>query len=311
MSEHNQAAEATVSADASAELQSGAPAASADGAPADGERQAVDESASQPSEEEKQNKNRERFDRRFSDLTRRAREAELRAARLEGELSALRNGVRPQAQEQAPAPAPRRGPPDPKDYPAGKFDERYVEDFAAWKAEETVAKALETREEQARREAAERAREQAFAENAKRFHATLREADELGYEGGQAYLHALDRVGLHDVIDDITEATHKAHVAEWLSRNPDTAEQLERASPRKRAQFIGALDADIGRVLAERSARPKQTQQAQPSANPAPKPSPAPTPQVNGSGAAPTKDPNRMSMEEFAAWRNAQMGVTQ
>lgn len=326
MSDNVQAAEAPASAEASAELQPAANAAPADGAQANGEQQQVDDNvAPQAGEQEKQdNQKRERFDRRFSDLSRRARDAEIRAARLEGELSALKNGAQPRPQEQAPAEETRRGAPDPKSYAGGKFDERYVEDYAEWKAEEAVAKAFEQRDQKAQKEQSDREREEAYQQNAKRFHETRAalekgeqgaSSDEIAatYQAGADLLSALDRNRRQDIIDDITISENQAQVARYIAAylDADQRADLFAMSPVQRTRWIGNLDQQITRNRQDAEAKRKQTQTQQPAATPAPKPSPAPTPQVNGQGVAPNADPNRMSMEEFAAWRHAQMGVAE
>lgn len=292
------------------ELQPGAPAPADGGAtPANVDANAPEQQQTPPAETpEEQDKKRQRFDRRFSDLSKAAREAELRAARLEGELNALRNSQRqpePQAQPAPVAPAA----PDPKSYPGGKFDDKYIEDFAAWKAERAVEAALEKRDADAKERQRAEAANAAIQEGRQRLEQTLSAAiAEADSEQGEHFQNAprvLDLAffpvregGLpRYVVDLITESDNPVHVAEVLGRQPDRLAAVRQMTPIQAAKYLGALDAQIGANLKRLAAKPAP-------ARPAPQASPAPVPVVPSGGAAPSFDPNKGSMEDFVRWRN-------
>lgn len=303
------ASEPSAPAPASSELQPGAPA------PVDGGAAPVDANATptpepQPAAEtpEEQTKKRERFDRRFSDLSRAAREAELRAARLEGELSALRNQQRqpePQAPEAQAATAPA---PDPANYKGGEYDLQYLKDVAKWEGKEAVREAL-----------AEDARQRADAERAHAVNAAIREGQsrlENTLAAAQAEAAAsehfenaprildlayvpLAQGGLpRHVVDLITESDNPVHIAEVLGRQPERLRELRAQTPMKAARTIAMLDAAIAANLK----RQAPANGGAPAPKPAPKPSPAPIPTVTPTGAAPSQNPERMSFAEFQAY---------
>lgn len=274
--------------------------------------------------EEAQSKKRERFDRRFSDLTRRAREAELKAARLEGELAAMRR--QPQAQEPAqPAQAPA-GPPDPKSYAQGEFDPLYLKDLARHEAREIIR----AEREEAMRNERQRAVDAEIAQGAARLEDALKAASDAAYASEHfenaprvlelAYVPVAQGGLPRHVVDAITTSENAVHVAEVLGRNPDhvaeslrklvkAPHELARMSPLQAAAAIAKLDDRIGLIL-EQQRRAAQTAEPKPAAaavKPAPQASPAPIPTApNGAAGAPSFDPSKGSMDDYVRWRESQ-----
>ena len=227
---------------ATSELPPAAHAAPADGGVAPEQQQAVDEQPQAPPAPPQQ---QSRKDVRFSDLTRERNSAREEAAYWRG-IAEARAQNSPQPAAQQPEPAAEQDPrPDPAAFEGGKFSEDYLEAVAAWNGREAFrqAQTKAAEAEAARAEEAKRKSEQDAG--LERYNAARTEADKLGYHDGA---DLLDRLPIA-VVDDITDSDHPAHVAEWLARNPEHAEALPTLSPRKRAQFIGALDAQIGAVL--------------------------------------------------------------
>lgn len=283
------------------ELQPAASAAPVDGGAAPGDQQNVDapqESDAERAareEQEKQTKNRERFDKRFSDLTKREREAREEAAYWRGVAE-----TRGQPPRQEPAPVQPTQDADPKPVPAnfgGEFSNEYLEALASWNGREAVRQHVATTEaanaEKAKRDAVEAAQQ----EGEKRWRDVKQQAAELKFDGGAKML---DRLPI-EVVDDITKRRNPAHLAEWLSRNPDFANELPHMEREERLEALWDLDRQIGAILAD-AKKKRDAQNAQPPAStPAPKPSPAPTTTVNGHGAAPNFNPETAAFDEFEA----------
>lgn len=81
-------------------------------------------------------------------------------------------------------------------------------------------------------------------------------------------------------------------VAYWLGKNPDAANRISQLPPLRQAQEIGRIAA---RFETQASSKPSQ-----------PKPTAAPAPvRPVGNKATVSKDPSRMSMDEYVAYRNA------
>ena len=250
---------------------------------------------------------------RISEYQKRAREAELTAAEERGRRlaleDALRAGVKPR-EEAAPAapPAPPAAP-DPKNYTGGKFDDKYIEDFAEWKAQRAVDAEFERRDNAAKEAERTREAQAAIEQGAKRLGSSLETAVQLADgEAGDNFQNAVGVLELafkpvregglpRPVVDLITESNNPVHVAEWLGRYPDELNAVRRMNATQAARYIGGLDGQI-------TANLKRAAQPAPPARTAPQPSPAPIPVVQSTGAAPSFDPNKGSMEDFVRWRN-------
>lgn len=255
--------------------------------------------------QEQASKKRERFDRRFSELSRAAREAELRAARLEGELNALRTSQRPQEQPTPQAPAKPAGPPDPKNYPQGEFDPRYAADLAKHEIREEQRVEAE-RAAAAERQAAERA---AAMQGFERLETTIDRAYEVAEgEQGQYFQNAprfleFAKANLpRQTVDLITKSEYPVHVAEVFGRDVQRVRDLMSMSPLDQAAFIGDLSAQIrANVKPTQRATPAPSAQPAPSHQSAPTPSPAPIPTAPAGGGAPQFNPETASPAEVQA----------
>lgn len=289
---------ATPAPESASELQPGATAPADGGAGEEGAAEAELAEQQKQQDEERQKRNRERFDRRFSDLSRAKRDAELRAARLEGELEALRRQPRPEPQQPQ---APEERAPNPRDYPKGEFDPRYVKDLAKHELRQELRQEQEA-EAQKRAEAERQASEErTIAEGRQRFEGVLSEAQAMADEHDWAQrapevlelaFVPVNQGGLpRYAVDAITSSDNPVHVAEVLGRDPRRLDALRRADRDSAIRMIGALDAQIALAL-------------KPAATPATKPSkpqatPAPIPSTSGAGAAPSFNPEKASFSEF------------
>lgn len=309
---------------AASELPNGA-APVVDGVPASEQTQQVSDPAAPDSEEAaRKAAARERFDKRFGDMSKRTRDAELRAARLEGELEALRRGQTP-APAQAPEATSAPKAPNPADYPKGEWDPRYAADLAKYEIREED-RAARQREAEAERK---RASESEFEAGKARYEDTLNRARAAA--DGSAYFQNAERVlelgrvpiaqgGLSKpVIDAITESDNAVHVAEVLGRNPDqvppelrglvkSPRELAAMSPSQAQRVIARLDDRIGLIL--EAARQAKTQTPVQTPTPPPvTPTPTPAPQAPNRGSTPAGEPPRGDFRAFKEWRAKVFGT--
>jgi len=303
--EHNTApVDTTAAQPAATELQPG------QGVPADGvvaaeeaQPDAAALAAAAEAEARKAEDNRNRANRRFSDLTRERNAAMEEAAYWRGVAEAKANGQKqPQQQGQQPAAAQSApgGAPDPSDtnrYPGGEFDPQYMRDLARFEARQEL-QAVE----------AERARRREFEAGMERYHAAIDAIDTEEFDGaptGQA-AEALAHIARKDrsLCDIITASRNAAWIAEHFARFPSDIPYALSLSPSDRGLLIGELSAKYGAYAA---ARPRQAPAQQQQAAPPPQASPAsqftPPPQVVGRGPSPTFNPETASYEEYAKAR--------
>lgn len=253
----------------------------------DGQQQPA-ETAPQPNLEEEA-RARNRKEQRFSELSRRANEAEREAAYWRGIAEGkAQNGAQP-PQTAQPAPnALADGAPDPANYPAGEFDPSFIRDLAR----HTV------REERAAMER-EDAEKQSLAVRRERWQTAVSEADELGYDGGRSFL---ERAPV-EIVDSVAACRSPALVAEYFSQYPDHYRDVARMDPAARAAEIGYIAADLARQMSARTpARPAPQAQA-PNAHQPNTPVMTATPTINGRGAMPSFNPETASMDDYARAR--------
>ena len=229
---------------------------------------AADES--QPRDEKGRFKNptQERID----ELTRARREAEREAAYW-------RSRATP---EKAPEPAAK---PDVKNFE--DYNE-YVEALADWKADQKVSEALKARDTQTAKTAEERAleaRERTFAERVTHAKSQIADFDQV--------VGAADVNVAQHVTDAILDSEKGAEMLYHLAKNPQEAERLSRMSVREADREIGRIEASLGKPAAPVT---------KPASN-----APAPMrPASRGGSTVATTDPNKMSHEEYRAWRSSQ-----
>jgi len=293
VSEVNQAPEAVPAQPiVTPELQPAAPAAPVDGGAAVGDEHAAPE-GTEPAPQPQPDKRSAQY--RFSELTSKARQAEIRAERAEAQLQVYRElGITPPGQQPQPRPAPAaqaEGPPSPDDYHQGHTDPEYIADVAAYHGR----KAFEDAQAQS-------AQRQEFQSKADRFRGVFTAAEQAAAENPEEFGRAADVLwnlgnsNDHVTCDLITESENHVHLAEWFGRNPQVLQQVQRMAPLQRARTIAQYDFAIGSALRAPAPQPAPA----PSANaPAPTPAPTPTPIVNGGRTPLAFDPNTASQADF------------
>lgn len=199
--------------------------------------------------------------------------------RLQGELEAMRRQAQPEAKPTQAA----EGAPTPEQFSSY---EGYLEAKAEWKAEQKVAEVLGRQAETTKRQSAQ-------AEQA-----TLQRAWESKVDAALEVYDDFEEVALaHDVpisvtmMEAILRTDKAADVAYYLGKNRAEAKKIERMDPFSQAVAIGRIEATLAR--------------------PAPKKATAAPPPISPVGArtSVSKDPDRMSTNEWLAWRREQLAA--
>jgi len=168
-----------------------------------------------------------------------------------------------------------------------KFEsyEDYVEALTEWKLE--------------RREAAKA--EQAKAEAAKQQQAELAKSWQARQDAVRAKYDDYDEVvgqeiSITRVMEQaLLESDHGAELAYWLGSNPKEAERIAKLGPVAAIKALAKIEDSLSGGSAEPPAKPK------PRASSAPEPiSP-----LGARGSVATKDPDKMTFQEYKAWREA------
>jgi len=209
---------------------------------------------------------------RVNEITRARREAERRADALERELMAVRQSQPAQHQ--------------PQDAPTL---EAYNGDFNAW-SQAITQYAIHQAETRAEARFRNHEQQRSFQQVAEQFDSRSREY-EVANPGFSERMEALGHSVQFNpqVLEAIALSEHGPAVVDHLAQHLDEADRLARLPP-----HIAALQ--LGRIEAKVSA-PK----AKPVTN-----APAPAPTLGGGAAAP-KDPDKMTVEEWTAWRRSQL----
>ena len=178
----------------------------------------------------------------------------------------------------------QQGPPKEEDFNGDYFA------YQAAKTAYDVKQELRTelaaaRESDNQREVARRAREASseFLERVDEVKPSVPDYDEVINEfvadGGRFAQH---------IIEEVRDSDVGPMLAYYLAKNPELVSELNSLPPRDAAREIGRLEARVSMP------KPKKQTQA-----------PAPLVQPKGGASAP-KDPQKMSMEEYMAWRKGQ-----
>lgn len=256
---------------------------------------------------------------RFGELTKQRNAAREEAAYWKGVAEAARQGQNAPAPPHPPAQAavdedPRPDPHSGK-YPGKEFDPSYYADLAEWSGRQSARKLADEQRKEAEARQQREAEQSSLEAGRQRFIAAMEASQGLA-ESHPQYAEAatltLERIARSEpvgtpgrLIDCVINAEHPQWVAAALATKPGLLENIQKLGPVERGLAIGRIDAQIGVNL---RAQP-QTPAAQPAAAPAPSSipptAPAPAPQVNGRSTASPMDPSKMSMSEYAAWRNA------
>lgn len=226
---------------------------------------------------ESKNYSQEEVDR----IVRKAKRNAAYLARKEAEAELYRQmATKPVQQDAQPAPkaddAPKRE----------NFEsyEDYIEARAEWRAEQKVQAALE---QQAQRQQ-QQTQQTSQAQQVQRFQAQLQEVAKT-LPDFQSVMEAADEVPLTQAMRDaILESEVGALLTYHLAKNPAEASRIASLSATGQIKALGAIEASLNR-------------------KPEPQVSKAPTPitPISG-GSASVRDPSKMSMDEYAAWRKKQ-----
>lgn len=214
----------------------------------------------------------------------RVREAELRAAKLEGQLEALKAKEAPAAPA-APA-EPADPEPDPNDfekYPYGAADEAYIKAVRAWDRREALREFQ--KQTAAEREAA------AIAERQRVAGETFRAAFEKLSAEDRAAVSNSD-VKIHPVLGNaaVEAGETGAQLLAHLARNPAELARLNEAASTSPTAALR----ELGKIEAKIAAEPLANRQSK---------APAPIKTVGNNGGNGPEDPNVMDYETYRKWR--------
>lgn len=198
--------------------------------------------------------------------------------RLQAELEMARKQA-PQEQQKPTAPA-AEGAPKPDQF---KSYEEYLEARADWRAEQKVSKMVGELQQNAQREAGKAEQERLIKGLQKQFD----EATGV-YDDFEEVALSPEVPISEPVYAAILRSPKGADVAYYLGKNPEKAAQIAGLDPIAAAVRIGEIGATVTRPTA------KKTTSA-----------PAPIEPVGGRTGA-TKDPSKMTTDEWMRWRNEQ-----
>lgn len=190
-------------------------------------------------------------------------------------------GPAPSDKPQAPAPAPENASaPRPEQF---HTYEQYIDALTDWKVDQRISS------ERSKAETTKQS--ERVAQNLKAFQASVSKAE----------AHYPD---MRDVIDTVMndtsfpvspamaeaifESEKSAELAYWLGKNPDEARRISSLSSASAARELGRIEATL-------STPPKRTVTQAP-----------PPPKTLKGGETPAKDPSKMDMSEYVAWRKSQ-----
>jgi hypothetical protein len=198
---------------------------------------------------------------------------------LQGELEAMRRQA-PQPATQA-QPTAQDGTPKPEQFASY---EAFLEAKAEWKAEQKVTEVLQRQQESTRQQTAS----QRQAEVQQSWDKQVDAAVEL-YDDFEEVALSPDVPVSGAMAEAIQLADKGADVLYYLGKHREEAAKIARMDPLRAAVAIGRIEATLARPV------PKKTTNA-----------PAPISPV-GARAAVSKDPDRMSTQEWLRWRNDQI----
>ena len=214
---------------------------------------------------------------RIDELTKKRYEAERRAAYLEGQLKARE----PERKPPADLPLQIKPKPNPSDF---ENYEEYTEALTDWKVDLKIA----DYDRQAK-EKAEEAR--LFASQV-----SFREKLAVGRERYEDFDEVVSNptAPISVVMADIIQGCEDpAEIAYYLCKNWDISAPISRMTPVQAARAIGNIEAEIKGKLPNQPPKPKVSK------------APEPIKPVGGSEVV-SKDPEKMSNEEFRRWRRGE-----
>ena len=224
---------------------------------------------------------------RFAELTAKMRAAERRAEMAELAARGAAQQPNPQPAQETPAMIPPDiaqwlgQPPNPADFTAGEFDPAYTR----------AAVRYDMREDQAKQAAQQRAvqQRQSQAEFGRKI-ATVMESALSAAPDVESVLSDPSFPMPQHVVAEVVDCESPGQVLAYLGRNPAEAARLAQMNR------PSAVARELAKIEARLAAAP-----------PAPVPmssAPPPPRTMRGGSPSATRDPSRMSMDEYAAWRN-------
>lgn len=212
---------------------------------------------------------------RVNEITRARREAERRAEALERELATYRQNQPTQHQPQTSDKPPSIAD---FDYDLDRFTAAMTQ-YAAKQARAEVEQSFTTKVQQERQQSAQRSYEERAAKYA---------ADHPDFDKAVDDLSRTVRFS-PELIEAVSVSDHGPAVVHYLAQHLDEADSISRLPAHLAALKLGRIEAQVS------APKPKPVTKA---------PNPAPT---LGGGAAASKDPERMTTDEWLAWRNNQL----
>lgn len=215
-------------------------------------------------------------------ILRKARRNAAYTARRETEAQLYQRMAEERAQQGAQRPAEAAST-EPK---REQFDsyEDYLEARADWRAEQKVEAKLREQQQQGQRHAQAATQEQQVA----RFHQQMEKARESVADFDDVMEAASEAPLTPTMRDAILESDVGALLAYHLAKQPAEANRIARLSPARQAMALGALEAAL------QTRTPPATSKAPPPIKPL------------GGGSGGTRDPAKMSMDEYMAHRAKQ-----
>jgi len=193
--------------------------------------------------------------------------------RIEALESELQNAKTPQIKTL------QNGAPDPEQFPAGKYDPDYHEAVAEYKAQIAV--------DNYRKSVSNKQKEQAIAELAVEAQKSHDDYDEAI---GDFKDHPLSRVPAFN--DLLMDTDNPIELVYYLGKNTDDLDKLSNMSLAQAARYIGKIEAQMNKQKTPTKAHISNA--------------PAPLEPLKAAASKSTKDPEKMTMAEYAAYRKSQ-----
>lgn len=212
---------------------------------------------------------------RVNEITRARREAERRLEAAERELATYRQQQPAQHQPRSIEKAPKL---EDFDFDQGAWAQAVIE-YAATHAESRVEQKLSTRSQQERQQSVQKS----FEERAAKYAAEHPDFDQAVDDLGRTVRFS------PEIVEAIGLSDHGPAVVHYLAQHLDEADRIARLPAHIAAVQLGRIEAQVS------TPKPRPVTKA---------PDPAPT---LGGGAAASKDPDRMTADEWLAWRNKQL----
>lgn len=212
---------------------------------------------------------------RVNEITRARREAERRAEALERELATYRQQQPAQHSSQGTEKAPTLAD---FNYDMDAWSQAVLE-HAAQQAAVKVEQTFTSKTQQQRQQEAQRT----FEDRAAKYAADHPDFDKAMDDLGRTIRFS------PEVVEAISVSDHGPAVVHYLAQHLDEADRIARLPAHLAAVQLGRIEAQVS------TPKPKPVTKA---------PDPAPT---LGGGAAASKDPDRMTSDEWLAWRNKQL----